>query len=137
MLLEGLLLVAITVGIPAGHSEVPDLTRTSAMTQMAADDAARLVTEFGKIKKSQVGEKLDALFIELGKTPGAIGCVMSYGEPKDVANYEKIFIDHVKEKGYDVSRITFVGAGKRKDAKFQLWIVPQGAAFPEIEPMTP
>ncbi len=136
MLLEGLLIAAIASGIPA-EGLGPDFIRTPAAVESTSQDTARLVSEFGKIKKSEVAQRLDAFFTEIGKMPGSIGCVMSYGEQKDVDNYQTMFIDHVKEKGYDVGRITFVGAGKRKEAKFQLWLVPEGAAFPEIDPTAP
>jgi hypothetical protein len=103
-------------------------------TVESESDVARLFSEFGKVKKDVVKTKLDEFFTELMKDRTSLGVVMSYGEPKDVATYEKMFINHVKESGFDVTRITFVGAGKRKDAKFQLWVVPDGANFPDPEP---
>lgn len=97
-------------------------------------DTAKLFSEFGKIKQKEVKAKMDEFFADLNANPEATGCVMSYGEPKDVEKYEKMFIEHVKESGFDVSKITFIGAGKRKEAKFQLWVIPKGASYPNPEP---
>jgi hypothetical protein len=136
MFIAGLLFTALLASPFAAYPE-PQALCLKGPARSTVDiksDVARLFSEFGKVKKDIVKTKLDEFFTELMKDRTSLGVVMSYGDSKEVSNYEKMFIEHVKQSGFDVSRITFVGAGKRKDAKFQLWVVPEGANFPDPEP---
>ena len=98
---------------------------------------ARKFDEFGKGSHCDLTARLDNFAIELQNNPTWRGAVIAYGP--DVEGLPIRYLDLVKEyfvnaRGIVEDRLTMIYGGRNDELtqlKFQLWIVPKGAAEPK------
>lgn len=76
--------------------------------------------------KLQVNEYLKRLQSE----PNATGYIINYGTRKEISWLENIFLNEIRFRSFDGSRIIIVNGGYGEIAKTDLWIVPAGATPP-------
>jgi hypothetical protein len=90
-----------------------------------------LVDEFGKLPNDDIRSRLDAYFQVLANNPNDQGYIINYGTPLQIAQREKLIIDHITMRGFDRSRITMIRGGERVDGPYtKLYRVPPGAENP-------
>jgi hypothetical protein len=83
--------------------------------------------------------RLDNLGVELQNDPSATAYIVGYGgrttrvgEADRLVNRAKDYL--VMQRKIDPSRIVVINGGFREDSCVELWIVPSGAAPPELRP---
>jgi hypothetical protein len=103
--------------------------------------AAMKVDEFGRLRGCDGGARLDNFAIELQNTPNAKGYIVARDSRERLrgsAHEWGVYFIHYfpRFRGLDESRIVLVdGAGvSGEDLKMELWLVPEGAEPPHIEP---
>jgi hypothetical protein len=91
--------------------------------------------EYGNIRFNDEKARLDNYAIQLQNQPGTTGTIIVYGtcagEGQQRGDRAKDYL--VNTRGIEAGRITVVDGGCRADMAVQLWIVPQGAAAPEVD----
>lgn len=91
---------------------------------------ARLYETLGKTYDEVVWRIMHGYFVDLSNDPSAEGRSISYGTPRQIAFFERIFRARMKIVKFDPSRITILSGGKRTKPEHQFWIVPAGASPP-------
>ncbi len=97
---------------------------------------ARLLDEFGHVAYSDLLARLDNFAIELQSTPGSKGLMAVYPQMSD--RFPGWFLNRAywgkgyltKVRGLEAGRVEVVCGGFRDEVKYELWIVPHGAASP-------
>ena len=99
--------------------------------------AARKFDELGKSSHCDITARLDNFAIELEKNPASQGAIIAYGP--EVEGLAVRYLDLLKgylvnARGLAEDRFTMIYGGRNNELtqlKFQLWIVPKGAAEPK------
>ena len=100
---------------------------------------ARLTEEF-RTRGNNCEEgfaRMDAFLAELNNNPAGAGAVIVYDDadqPGSARRRQRQLTNFLKMRRYDPARITFLDGTIVRDATTQLWVVPPGAAFPEVVP---
>ena len=91
--------------------------------------------EYGNIRFNDEKARLDNYAIQLQNQPGAGGTIIVYGtcagEGQQRGDRAKDYL--VNTRGIEAGRITVVDGGCSSELKVQLWIVPSGAAAPQVD----
>lgn len=100
---------------------------------------ARMIDEFRtRGRNCEEGlARLDAFLTELHNDPSANGVIVVYGDTT-AAGASRIrelqLRRYAKTRQFDPTRLTFNRAAARESGTTQFWLVPAGAAQPEVEP---
>ncbi len=92
-----------------------------------------LIDEFGNIGYEDIYARIDAFLVELQNNPSSQGYIVNYGKQKNIRNREKFIRNHINQRKFDFSRITFVNGGKEKEIRTRVWVVPSGADASTID----
>ncbi|HEX6279503.1 MAG TPA: hypothetical protein VFZ49_05745 [Pyrinomonadaceae bacterium] len=76
----------------------------------------------------------DVFLAELARKPGSKGLVYSHGTETQIRERSRYFQDQLRFRGFDPTRINFVSGRNIGSARTDMWLVPKGAAPPEIKP---
>ncbi|CAN5132091.1 hypothetical protein BH20ACI2_BH20ACI2_24960 [soil metagenome] len=89
--------------------------------------------EFGTLSNDDVRGRIDNFFIQLNNNPGAQGYVINYGTAAEIRRRNALINNHIRMRGYDPSRITFIdGPRDGTGIRTKLVISPSGA--PQVTP---
>lgn len=90
--------------------------------------------EYGDIATNDTKARLDNYAIALRESPDAHGYIIAYGRCIDQgptrANQAKSYL--VSSRGFDAEQLMTVDGGCRRELTVELWVVPAGAAPPEV-----
>jgi hypothetical protein len=105
----------------------------------ARQETARKLDEFGEILITDIKARLDNFAIELQQAPEARGVVVVYAArhkfPGWVGRRAYACRDYLVEvRGLGASRVSLINGGLRDETRFELWLVPAGAAAPPVKP---
>lgn len=92
-----------------------------------------LFDEIGKMSEKAVKKQVKLFLEKLSKEKTAQGYAINYGTSSRIQKREKIFKDLMKKREMTLDTLIFVNAGKEKQIRTRLWIVPQGADASKIE----
>ncbi len=122
--------------------EILGLARSCPSTSSISSDVdarpkATKVDEYGDGNEEGEMARLDNFVIQLMNSPGEQGYVIVTAGKKSKTGETRAAIERtrtylVKMRGIDPSRIVGVDGGKTENPMRQLWIVPAGAAPPEL-----
>jgi Bacterial Ig domain len=128
---------SVTATVSIGGAD-PSCTGTTASCTTSVRTPivpARKFDEYGNIRFNDEKARLDNYAIQLQNEPGTTGTIIVYGscsgEGQQRGDRAKDYL--VNTRGIEAGRITVVDGGCRSDLTVQLWIVPQGAAAPEVD----
>ncbi|HQU85574.1 MAG TPA: hypothetical protein PKY59_20740 [Pyrinomonadaceae bacterium] len=93
---------------------------------------AQKIDEFGTNFDGEVKMRMDNFQIALANDPSAIGYIINYGLPKEIAKRRKQLWKSIYFRKYDPQRITYIDGGFSPKINTEFWLVPSGA-----EPPTP
>jgi hypothetical protein len=99
----------------------------------------RKFDEFGRVGHCDVTARLDNLAVQLENEPGVTGYIVAYGPEGEGIGTGRTNLELLKDylfntRGLTETRLKTIYAGRNQDTmepKFELWIVPRGAAAPE------
>ena len=106
----------------------------------ARQETARLFDSFDdRILITDIKARLDYFAVELQNAPEARGVVVVYAArnkfPGWAGRRAYACRDYLTEvRGLGVSRVSLINGGLRDETKFELWLVPAGAAAPPAKP---
>lgn len=103
-----------------------------------SEPIARKFDEFGNIPYSDEIARLDAFASELRTDPTGRGYIIFYRTRGDLPGISLRHAARAKNRlvkllGIDANRVVGIDGGKQDCAKGELWVVPDGAAPPEIQ----
>lgn len=130
----------VTATVEVGGYDRNCSTSSSFSSDIQQTPAARQVDEFGPLVLTEVNAKLDAFFIELQNDPTATGYVIAYSTkeaPMAATAVLKKATSQARVRNIDPTRFKTVDGGMKNALLVQLWIVPEGAPAPKIEPAKP
>ncbi len=105
----------------------------SCTTDIQAFPKPRLYDESEFIYQGYVKRVLDGLFDDLSSNPASQGHVVIYPESeRHYRQIDRIIRNWMGTRRFDSSRLTLVKAEKKRKSVVQMWIVPPGAANPEL-----
>jgi hypothetical protein len=91
--------------------------------------------EYGNIRFNDEKARLDNFAIQLQNDPSSTATIIVFGscagEGQQRGDRAKDYL--VNTRGIEAGRITVIDGGCRSDLTVQLWIVPSGAAAPEVD----
>ncbi len=91
------------------------------------------VDEFGTLSNDEVRGRIDNFFIQLNNQPGAQGYIINYGTAAEIRRRNTLINNHIRMRGYDASRITFIeGPSDGTGIRTRLVLSPPGA--PQVTP---
>lgn len=111
---------------------------TGMIYSQEAEPTARMTDEF-RTSGNNCEEglsRLDAFLAELHNNPNANGVVASYDDAsaKGASRVRQLQLRrYTRYRNFDLTRLSFVLGAPRESGTTQFWIVPPGAAPPEIE----
>lgn len=127
--------VTATVSIGGADPSCTGTTASCTTNIRPAPEPALRFDEYGNIRFNDEKARLDNYAIQLQNQPGSTGTIIVYGscagEAQQRGDRAKDYL--VNTRGIEAGRITVVDGGCRTDLTVQLWVVPQGAAAPEID----
>lgn len=94
---------------------------------LSIDRVPFLVDEFGNITNGDLKARLDSFFTKLQEDANANGFIVMFGKSRDLEKHVKIISDHIGNKNFQSSRITFINGGEEKEIRTKFWIIPAGA----------
>jgi hypothetical protein len=128
--------VTATVSIGGADPSCTGTTASCTTGVRPAPQPARKFDEYGNIRFNDEKARLDNYAIQLQNEPGSTGTIIVYGscegEAQQRGDRARDYL--VNTRGIEAGRITVVDGGCRADLTVQLWIVPQGAAAPQVDP---
>lgn len=78
---------------------------------------------------------MDRYFVELQNDPSATGYVVTYANVRQTAKSERQMRSYLKVRKFPLERLVFLqGGGTSAKPTIEFWVVPAGAAPPEIDP---
>lgn len=105
----------------------------SCTTEIQALPEPRLYDESEFMFQGYVKRVLDGFFADLSSNPASQGYIVIYPETeRHYRQIERIIRNWVGTRRFDSSRVTFAKAKKNKKSIIQMWVVPPGAAHPEL-----
>ena len=127
--------VTATVSIGGADPSCTGTTASCTTSLRPAPQPARKFDEYGNIRFNDEKARLDNYAIQLQNEPGSTGTIIVYGscagEAQQRGDRAKDYL--VNTRGIEAGRITVVDGGCRADLTVQLWVVPQGAAAPQVD----
>jgi hypothetical protein len=127
--------VTATVSIGGADPSCTGTTASCTTTVKVAPPPARKFDEYGNIRFNDEKARLDNYAIQLQNEPGSQGTIIVYGscvgEAQQRGDRAKDYL--VNTRGIEAGRITVVDGGCRANLTVELWIVPQGAAAPQVD----
>ena len=127
--------VTATVNIGGADPSCTGTTASCTTGIRPAPQPARKFDEYGNIRFNDEKARLDNYAIQLQNEPGSTGTIIVYGscagEGQTRGDRAKDYL--VNTRGIEAGRITVVDGGCRADLTVQLWVVPQGAAAPQVD----
>jgi hypothetical protein len=127
----------VTATVSLGGAD-PSCTGTTASCTTSVKPPPPVPTkfdEYGNIRFNDEKARLDNFAIQLQNQPGSAATIIVYGscagEGQQRGDRAKDYL--VNTRGIEASRITVVDGGCRADLTVQLWIVPSGAAAPQVD----
>ena len=127
--------VTATVSIGGADPSCTGTTASCTTSVKVAPQPARKFDEYGNIRFNDEKARLDNYAIQLQNEPGSTGTIIVYGscagEAQQRGDRAKDYL--VNTRGIEAGRITVVDGGCKSDLNVQLWIVPQGAAAPQVD----
>jgi hypothetical protein len=112
----------------------------AALARQQREPDARLVDLFDdRILVTDIRARLDNFTLELQQAPDAKGLVAFYAArhkfPGWVGRRAHACLDFLVEgRGLGASRVSLINGGPRDETRFELWLVPAGAAAPPVKP---
>jgi len=110
----------------------------TALTCNAQSSEAIKFDEYGSGLSADEQDRLDEFTRELKTQPGAQVYILSYGGQHSCTTAARKNADRVKtylvKQQINASRIVTVEAGYKEIPTFEFWIVPPGAAPPNVSP---
>ncbi len=92
---------------------------------------AFVVDEFGVVANDDLKARIDNLYVQLGNNPGAQGYIINYGTAAEIRRRNAVINSHIRMRGLDASRITFIdGPSDGTGIRTRLMVVPPGADVP-------
>jgi hypothetical protein len=109
--------------------------------ELGSRQAATKFDEYGRIHGEDHSARLDNFAIQMQNQVSAKACVVVYGPEGEGTSVNQLNLDLIRNylvniHGIADSRIKTVYGGRNTDLaepKIELWIVPRGAAFPELK----
>ena len=99
---------------------------------------AHMFDEYGSLALRDEKPRISLFAIELDNFPGAQGYIIAYTGRRRrnrTGQHLQILKDYlIEQRGIDAGRIVTIDGGHRRQASVELWIVPTGAAPPELKP---
>jgi len=127
--------VTATVSIGGADPSCTGTTASCTSSVKVAPPPARKFDEYGNIRFNDEKARLDNYAIQLQNEPGSTGTIIVYGscagEAQQRGDRAKDYL--VNTRGIEAGRITVVDGGCKSDLNVQLWIVPAGAAAPQVD----
>ena len=127
----------VTATVSIGGAD-PSCTGTTASCTTSVKPPPPLAVkfdEYGNIRFNDEKARLDNYAIQLQNQPGSAATIIVYGscagEAQQRGDRAKDYL--VNTRGIEAGRITVVDGGCRSDLTVQLWIVPSGAAAPQVD----
>jgi hypothetical protein len=108
---------------------------------LAKPPEARMTDEF-RTRGNNCEEglaRLDAFLVELNNDPGANGVIVIYGDTtaSGAARIRELQLRrYASRRKFDPTRLIFTQGAARESGTTQFWLVPAGAAQPDVEPAT-
>lgn len=87
---------------------------------------------FGNVTSGDIKALIDGFFLELQNDSTAQGYIVNSGINKEVLRRERFLRNYFAMRRYDLSRISFITKVNTGEIKTELWIVPTGAALPDL-----
>jgi hypothetical protein len=127
--------VTATVSIGGADPSCTGTTASCTTSIKTPPQQPRKFDEYGNIRFNDEKARLDNFAIQLQNDPTATATIIVFGscagEGQQRGDRAKDYL--VNTRGIEAGRITVVDGGCRSDLTVQLWIVPSGAAAPEVD----
>jgi hypothetical protein len=127
--------VTATVSIGGADPSCTGTTASCTTSIKTPPQQPRKFDEYGNIRFNDEKARLDNFAIQLQNDPSATATIIVFGscagEGQQRGDRAKDYL--VNTRGIEAGRITVVDGGCRSDLTVQLWIVPSGAAQPEVD----
>jgi hypothetical protein len=127
--------VTATVSIGGADPSCTGTTNSCTTSIRTPPQQPRKFDEYGNIRFNDEKARLDNFAIQLQNDPTATATIIVFGscagEGQQRGDRAKDYL--VNTRGIEAGRITVVDGGCRSDLTVQLWIVPSGAAAPEVD----
>lgn len=102
--------------------------------QSGSEDKAELVNSFGAIPNGDFRGRADMLMTTITSREGSRALIVLYGTPAQVEARKRLFQNHFVQRGFPVDRISYKVGGHVSEWRTDLYIIPKGAAPPDIKP---
>lgn len=86
-----------------------------------------LIDKFGRLTDEKIGLKIDELIKKAKEYPEATFYLLTYGNPKEISEREKMFDYYFNLRDFETSKIVFVRGGKSRIIRTRFWLTPKGA----------
>lgn len=93
-----------------------------------------LIDTIGDAPNGDVRGRLDIFFVELSRSPGSRGLIITYGNPKKIVALKTLIQHHVSIRKQDPTKLSIIVGGNVSVFHTDLWLIPKGAEPPKIEP---
>lgn len=102
--------------------------------QTETSKSAVLIDSFGRGPNGDFKGRADYFMSELTNRPESHGLIIIYGPPREVEARKRLCVNHFTFRRFPVSRLSYKVGGNVSEFRTDFWLIPTGAAPPEIKP---
>lgn len=102
--------------------------------QTGTYSTATLIDSIGPTANGDLRGRFDLLLAEVANNPDSKALVYVHGTPAQIVGRTRYYRNQLAFRGFDAKRIVFVSGRNVGDVRTDMWLIPAGAALPELNP---